>query len=91
MPNLGFESKHNLDCWEQKEYFGFGAAAHSYIEGIRYSNCDSVESYINNINLGKFEDNIIIHERQNKEDMRKRVYDIGIKENRWSMYRKVQR
>ena len=26
----GFESKHNMDCWEQKEYRGFGVAAHSY-------------------------------------------------------------
>ena len=25
----GYESKHNLDCWNQKEYIGFGVAAHS--------------------------------------------------------------
>ena len=31
----GYESKHNLNCWNQKEYFGFGAAAHSFIDGIR--------------------------------------------------------
>ena len=26
----GHESKHNLNCWNQSHYFGFGAAAHSY-------------------------------------------------------------
>lgn len=34
----GKESKHNLNCWEQKEYIGLGAGAHSYLDGIRYSN-----------------------------------------------------
>ena len=27
----GRESKHNMNCWEQKEYIGLGVAAHSYI------------------------------------------------------------
>ena len=26
----GFESKHNMNCWNQNEYLGFGVAAHSY-------------------------------------------------------------
>ena len=26
----GYESKHNMNCWNQKEYIGIGAAAHSY-------------------------------------------------------------
>ena len=26
----GFESKHNLNCWNQEEYLGFGTAASSY-------------------------------------------------------------
>ena len=34
----GFESKHNLSCWNQEEYIGFGLASHSYINGVRYSN-----------------------------------------------------
>ena len=32
----GYESKHNLNCWGQKEYLGFGVAAHSYIKNKRY-------------------------------------------------------
>ena len=41
----GFESKHNMDCWNQKEYIGFGLAAHSYINNIRYSNTENLELY----------------------------------------------
>lgn len=46
----GKESKHNMNCWNQKEYIGLGVSAHSYLNGIRYSNCISLENYINNIN-----------------------------------------
>lgn len=67
----GYMSKHNLDCWNQKEYIGVGAASHSYISAIRYSNETSIEKYIKNTK------NKIIHERQTKEDMRKRIYDIS--------------
>ena len=42
---LGNESKHNLDCWNQKEYVGFGVAAHSYIDDVRYGNIGNVEEY----------------------------------------------
>lgn len=41
----GFESKHNLNYWNNNEYYGFGAAAHGYINGIRYSNWESLEEY----------------------------------------------
>src|SRR5699024_4861111 len=33
----GYESKHNLNCWNQKEYIGIGASAHSYRDITRYS------------------------------------------------------
>lgn len=45
----GYNSKHNTNCWEQKEYIGFGAAAHSYIQNVRYSNTVDVQEYIKNI------------------------------------------
>ena len=63
-----YESKHNSDCWKQKEYIGFGAAAHSYFDNLRYSNTWSVKEYINNIKNNQFEKNIEIQEVQNKED-----------------------
>lgn len=44
----GYESRHNLNYWNNEEYYGFGVAAHGYVNGIRYGNTDSVEDYINN-------------------------------------------
>lgn len=76
-----FQSKHNLDCWNQKEYIGIGVAAHSYIENTRKSNTASIENYIDNINKERFVNNITIHEKQTKVDMRKRIYAIRIKKN----------
>lgn len=58
----GYESKHNLDCWNQKEYIGFGVAAHSYIDDVRFGNTDSIEEYWKNCENGEFEKNRIIDE-----------------------------
>lgn len=62
---LGNESKHNLDCWNQKEYVGFGVAAHSYIDDVRYGNIGSVEEYIKNCENGEFGKNKVIDEVEN--------------------------
>ena len=40
------ECRHNLVYWELKDYIGCGAAAHSYLEGIRYRNEENIEQYI---------------------------------------------
>lgn len=45
-----YECKHNLVYWKCNEYYGVGAGAHSYISGKRYSNENSIESYIKSIN-----------------------------------------
>lgn len=42
----GYESRHNIKYWQCREYFGIGAAAHSYIDGVRFSNTSSLEEYI---------------------------------------------
>lgn len=42
----GFESKHNLNYWNNAEYYGFGVAAHGYVDGIRYSNFSTLEEYM---------------------------------------------
>lgn len=74
-----FESRHNLDCWNQKEYIGFGIAAHSYTNGIRYSNIKDLEKYINNYETGKIEDNFVLQEKQNLEDMQKEYMLLGLR------------
>ena len=47
----GKESKHNMNCWLQKEYIGIGVSAHSYVNGIRYANCETIEEYIDNMEV----------------------------------------
>lgn len=71
----GYESKHNIKCWEQQQYVGFGVSAHSYIEGIRYSNTCDFDDYLNK----KSTDIKTIHERQNIEDMKKEYMILGLR------------
>ena len=75
----GFESKHNLYCWNQEEYIGFGLAAHSYLNGKRFSNIESFEEYIKNIEENKIEKNIILHENQDREAKAKEYMMLGLR------------
>ncbi len=73
----GYESRHNLDCWNQEEYAGMGLAAHSYIDRKRFSNIDNIDEYIKNKNnLNK---NIVVNEIQKKEDQAKEYMMIGFR------------
>ncbi|WP_044747683.1 radical SAM family heme chaperone HemW [Bacillus alveayuensis] len=45
----GYESKHNLTYWNNEEYFGFGAGAHSYVNGVRRANIGPLKKYITSI------------------------------------------
>ena len=46
----GYESIHNLNYWNNNEYYGFGLGASGYIDKVRYTNTRSINNYIN----GKF-------------------------------------
>ena len=76
----GFESKHNRDCWNQEEYIGFGLAAHSYYNEMRFANIDSLEVYINNIKNNNFEKNIDINEIQDKPAKMREFMLIGLRQ-----------
>lgn len=73
----GYESKHNLNCWEQKEYLGFGAAAHSYMKKTRYSNTENIEKYINQEMQSK--QLHIVHEVQKEEEQKKEYMLLGLR------------
>lgn len=49
----GFESKHNLIYWNNEEYYGFGAGAHGYLDGVRYHNHGPLKKYMNAIGAGE--------------------------------------
>lgn len=76
---IGFQSKHNTDCWSQKEYIGFGVAAHSYINMERFSNITKIEEYIENIENDNIENNYIINEKQNKISQMKEYMMLGLR------------
>ena len=43
-----FTSKHNLNYWNEGEYFGFGLSASGFLNGIRYQNTKNFMEYIEN-------------------------------------------
>ncbi len=42
----GRASKHNMKYWQCHEYIGTGLAAHSYVEGMRFSNTSDLKQYL---------------------------------------------
>lgn len=76
---FGKESRHNLNCWNQEEYIGFGVAAHSYLNGIRFSNTINVEEYIQHLENNRKEENIQIEESQSLEDKKNEFMMLGFR------------
>lgn len=70
---MGFESRHNTKYWQCREYIGIGLSAHSYIDGVRFSNTDDFSSYVN----GEFASG----EREvlSKEDMMSEYMILGLR------------
>ena len=75
----GFESKHNLACWNQEEYIGFGVAAHSYTNNVRYSNIDDIEKYIENYETDNETDNFVFQEKLDKNSKMKEFMMLGLR------------
>ncbi|HEO5044305.1 TPA: oxygen-independent coproporphyrinogen III oxidase [Streptococcus agalactiae] len=48
----GFESRHNLMYWDNVEYYGVGAGASGYLDGIRYRNRGSIQHYLKGVSEG---------------------------------------
>lgn len=63
----GFESRHNSGYWQDKEYIGLGAGAHSYCGGARYCNSSDIEQYIKG--EGRKEDYTPISQRERRLEL----------------------
>ena len=50
----GFESRHNLNYWNNEEYYGFGLSAHGYVDGVRYYNFSTMDKYMQNPSVHEF-------------------------------------
>ena len=48
----GFESRHNLMYWDNAEYYGIGAGASGYVDGIRYKNHGPIRHYLKAVEEG---------------------------------------
>lgn len=71
----GKQAVHNTNCWEQKEYLGFGVAAHSYFDRKRFSNTNSLQQYLSE----SFEKLRIIDEVQSLENQQKEFMLLGLR------------
>ena len=71
--------RHNVDCWNQNEYLGFGIASASYENKIRYVNTSNLEEYIKNINKGENYKNVKIEEKQTKKMMMNEYMLLGLR------------
>ncbi len=71
----GFESKHNMNCWQQYEYVGFGAGAHSFVNNKRFSNIEDIQKYIEN----DYNENIVIHEQLDNIGLMKEYMMLGFR------------
>ena len=50
---LGKESRHNMKYWLNMPYLGVGPGAHSYLNGVRFSNVKSPREYVSRLTTQK--------------------------------------
>jgi len=73
----GFHSKHNNLYWDNVSYAGFGAGAHGYAKGIRYSNIGPIKKYMEKIENDELPLNST-HEVTFKEQMEEEMF-LGLR------------
>ncbi|MGE7687857.1 radical SAM family heme chaperone HemW [Lysinibacillus sp. NPDC097214] len=68
----GFSSRHNKIYWENDEYAGFGAGAHGYLTGMRYSNHGPLKKYMDAVNAGELPivyEHVVTEKEKREEQM----------------------
>jgi len=63
----GYNSRHNLNYWNNNSYYGFGVASHGYENGIRYFKTSDLDEYINNPATRKGEHKLTKQEQLEEE------------------------
>ncbi|MFP9085364.1 radical SAM family heme chaperone HemW [Streptococcus equi] len=72
----GFESRHNLMYWNNDEYFGCGAGASGYLDGIRYRNRIPIQHYLKAVADGNAR---LSEEVLTKEEMMEEELFLGLR------------
>ena len=66
----GFESRHNLMYWDNAEYYGIGAGASGYVNGVRYKNHGPIRHYLKAVEEGNAritEEHLTLREQMEEE------------------------
>lgn len=66
----GFESRHNLMYWDNAEYYGLGAGASGYVDGVRYKNHGPIRHYLQAVEAGNArvqEEALTLNEKMEEE------------------------
>ncbi len=75
----GFESRHNLMYWDNAEYFGIGAGASGYVNGVRYKNHGPIRHYLEAVEKGNAR---VSEEHLSKQEMMEEEMFLGLRKNR---------
>ncbi|MGE7675907.1 radical SAM family heme chaperone HemW [Lysinibacillus sp. NPDC094403] len=73
----GFSSRHNKIYWENDEYAGFGAGAHGYLAGVRYSNHGPLKKYMDAVSAGELP--IVYEHVVTKDEKREEQMFLGLR------------
>ena len=67
----GFESRHNLMYWDNAEYYGIGAGASGYVNGVRYKNHGPIRHYLQAVEAGnaRVQEEVLTLKEQMEEEM----------------------
>jgi len=80
----GFHSEHNKIYWDNDEYAGFGAGAHGYLAGIRYSNHGPLKKYMDAVFA---EELPIVHEHEvTQAEKREEQMFLGLRKTEGVMH-----
>ena len=85
----GHISTHNKIYWDNDEYAGFGAGAHGYLLGNRYSNHGPIKKYIESI---KNNEQPILHKHEvTKEEKCEEQMFLGLRKNEGVLFEEFER
>lgn len=82
----GYQSRHNVNCWKQHEYYGFGIGASSYYNNVRYMNIRVIYRYIEKYLKGKNKKFVIRTEGKELELNRENINKEKLKSNMKYIY-----
>lgn len=72
-----FESYHNQVYWKRKDYIGIGLAAHSYIQGTRFSNTENIVEY--NAKIKTEQQPIVVSKNLSTEEQKEEAVMLALR------------